>query len=62
MQVPCVGLGGIVPDPAQARQTFTAVHALAPDLTTRDEAMARPADWVERLATRVAAAWREHRE
>lgn len=54
LAVPCLGLGGVVPDIDMARQAFAAVHALAPGLTTRQEAMSRPAYWLERLAATVA--------
>jgi len=52
--VPCLGLAGIVPDPEQARTKFTSVHALAPDFTSKEEAMREPALWLERLAETVA--------
>lgn len=51
--IPCVGLGGVVSNPAQSRRRFTRVHALA-DLTTAARAMAQPARWLERLAQQVA--------
>lgn len=59
LNVPCVGLAGVVPDPVQARAKFSAAHALTPDFTTREQAMAEPALWLERLAAKAAAEWRE---
>ncbi len=56
--VPCVGFGGIVPNPAQAKLLFSDVHALTPGLTTPQEAMGEPALWLEKLAAKAAA---EHR-
>ena len=56
-QVPCIGLAGVVPDATQARAKFTATHALTPEFTTVEQAMNEPALWLERLATRAAAAW-----
>lgn len=59
LKLPCLGLGGGVNDRARVMKLFTQAHALAPDLASVDEAKARPAFWLERLAARVAAAdWR----
>ena len=55
--VPCLGLAGAISDAAQARETFVGVHALAPDLTSPEDAKARPAFWLERLAQQVGQAW-----
>ena len=55
--VPCIGLAGVVPDATQARAKFAATHALTPEFTTIEQAMDEPALWLERLATRAAAAW-----
>jgi glycerate kinase len=55
--VPCLGLGGAVLDKARASSVFTATFALAPDLATPEQAMARPAFWLERAAAQAAAAW-----
>lgn len=55
--VPCLGLAGIVADPARAQHVFTKVGALAPDLTSTEKALAEPAFWLERLTARAAAEW-----
>jgi glycerate kinase len=52
--VPCLGLAGALPNATEANQLFTAAYALAPDLTTPEEAKAEPGRWLERLAARVA--------
>jgi glycerate kinase len=54
-QIPCIGLAGIVPHSEQARAIFTQAHALAPTLTSVEEAMADPARWLEKLAAKVSA-------
>jgi glycerate kinase len=56
--VPCIGLAGVVPEPEKAREKFKAAHALTPDLTDKESALREPALWLERLAAKVAAAWR----
>ncbi len=53
--VPCLGFGGIVPDPAEAKRLFTNVYALTPDLTTPQEALSQPAVLLEKLAAKAAA-------
>ena len=55
--LPCRGLGGAVADAARADNLFTKTYALAPDLTSREEALAEPALWLERLAARAASEW-----
>jgi glycerate kinase len=52
--VPCLGLAGALTNKAAANQLFTAAYALAPDLTTPEQAKAEPGRWLERLAARVA--------
>ena len=54
---PCLGLGGVVAEAARSAGPFTAVHAMAPELTTREEAQRRPALWLERLAQQVASSF-----
>ena len=57
LNVPCIGLAGVVPNPAEAKQLFQTVHALTPELTSVAEAKAHPAVWLERMAAQVAAGW-----
>ena len=54
LKVPCIGLGGVVPERAEAGRVFSAVHALAPDLTTPEDALGRAGEWLERLASKIA--------
>lgn len=54
--VPCVGLAGVVPDPAGARSLFAGAFGLT-DLTDCASALREPAKWLERLAARVASEW-----
>lgn len=53
--VPCIALGGVVPDPESSAKVFTRTHALVPDFVSREEAFSQPAQCLERLARRVAA-------
>src|SRR4051812_16749537 len=55
--VPCIGLAGVVPQPEKAARLFKQTHALTPDFTSMENAMANPADSLEKLATRAAAEW-----
>lgn len=57
LNVPCIGLAGVVPNPTEANQLFRSAHALTPELTSMEEAKAHPAVWLERLASRVAGSW-----
>jgi len=57
--VPCIGLAGVVPEPERAKEKFKAAYALTPDLTDKESALREPALWLERLAAKVAAEWRE---
>src|SRR5262245_38045257 len=54
-RIPCVGLGGVVPDTGAAQRRFTQVHGIVPALTTIENAKAEAAHWLETLATQVAA-------
>ena len=53
--LPCIGLGGAVPEAARASQLFDRLYALVPDLVSREQAFAEPVLWLERLAQRAAA-------
>jgi glycerate 2-kinase len=57
LQIPCVGLAGMLASPVQANRRFAQVHALT-ELTTVRQAKTRPAYWIERLAQRAALAVR----
>lgn len=52
--VPCIGLAGITANPSDTANVFTELHALAPGLTTAEQAMAEPGLWLEALAAKVA--------
>ena len=56
LKISCIGLAGIASNPRVTGTVFDQVHALV-DLTTLEEACARPAFWLERLAMSVAAGW-----
>lgn len=56
LNVPCLGLAGVVPDPALARTLFTDALGLT-SLTDRDSALREPALWLERLAALSARQW-----
>src|SRR5207249_4209727 len=53
--VPCLGIGGLVADPSQAKQLFSATYALTPDFTSASEAMSHPAHWLEIGAASAAS-------
>jgi glycerate 2-kinase len=53
LQIPCIGLAGMVSASPGTRACFTQTHALT-ELTTVAQAKARSAYWLERLAQRVA--------
>ena len=53
LEIPCVGLTGTAVRSPSLTRLFAEVHALT-DLTTPVEAIAKPALWLERLATRAA--------
>ncbi len=54
---PCLALAGVVADRERAARWFRAVYALAPDLTTPEEARREAAGWLTELARRAAADW-----
>jgi glycerate kinase len=54
--IPCVALAGFVSPGAKKQKLFTQIHALT-QLTTVKQAKAKPAYWLERLATQVALSW-----
>ena len=54
LNIPCIGLAGVVYPGKRAATSFAQVHALT-DLTTLLQAKARPGHWLERLAQQVAA-------
>jgi len=54
---PCLALGGVVLARARAERQFAGVYALAPELTTIEDAQRRAAKWLAELARRVAATW-----
>jgi glycerate kinase len=61
LEIPCIGLAGIVSANLGAGALFTEVHALT-ELTTVAQSKAEPAHWLERLARRVAAQKSEGRK
>ena len=54
--VPCIGLAGVcvASEDGTTPGVFTAVHGIAPELTTRESACASPETWLPRLAAKVA--------
>jgi len=53
LQIPCIGLAGMVPGRRATAQHFTRIRALTEVATVR-QAKAEPARWLERLARQVA--------
>lgn len=56
LNLPCLGLGGLVAPESRCSRLFTRVAALT-DLTDVEQAKARPAHWLKRLAQETAALW-----
>jgi len=56
-QVPCIAMAGIVPDARQASRLFHATYALTPSFTTRENALNRPAEFLERLSAQAGQGW-----
>lgn len=55
--IPCIGLSGVLGDERQVRRLFADVESLAPDLTTNEQARARPDYWLSKLAEHVSKRW-----
>ncbi len=53
-KIPCIGIAGIVFEPDQARKLFTATYALT-KITSFANAKARPAEFLEKLTSQIAA-------
>jgi glycerate 2-kinase len=53
LHLPCIGLAGVVDLGGESADLFTQAHALI-ELTSVQQAKARPALWLERLAQKVA--------
>jgi len=56
LNVPCMALAGVVNDLALVKKRFTRTFFMA-GITTLDKAKARPAFWLEKLATHAARNW-----
>ncbi|MBC8001506.1 MAG: glycerate kinase, partial [Opitutaceae bacterium] len=56
LKIPCIGLAGHVPDPRKAKRLFLDVRALT-EVTTLEEAKARPGRWLKQIAAMAATAW-----
>lgn len=52
--IPCIGLGGVVADADELRGRFTQVAGIVDEVADVNEALARPADCLARLAAKVA--------
>ena len=54
--ISCIALAGHVSPEARKQKLFTKIHTLT-ELTSVGQAKAKPAYWLERLATRAALSW-----
>jgi glycerate kinase len=54
---PCVALAGVVTVRGLSRRKLAALHGIVPGLASAADSMARPAYWLERLATVAARDW-----
>jgi glycerate kinase len=59
--IPCVALAGFVGPGAGKQRLFPQIHALT-QLTAVEQAKAKPAYWLARLATRVAQSWKTNNQ
>jgi glycerate kinase len=57
LKIPCIGLAGVLNNQSLLKQRFTKVHCLTPEMTTPQEAKARAAFWLEKLAVKVAQSY-----
>jgi glycerate kinase len=55
-KLPCIGLAGVIHDSALVKKRFAETHKLI-EVTTIEQARAKPAYWLEQLAMRVARGW-----
>ena len=56
MKIPCIGLAGVLGSNPQIQKLFTPARALN-ELTTTAQAIAKPAFWLERLASDAGRKW-----
>jgi glycerate 2-kinase len=56
LKIPCIGLAGQIDATVKRKRLFARMHALT-DLTTLEQAKARPAYWLERSAAEAAGIW-----
>lgn len=57
LEIPCVALSGVLNDQSRLRKVFVLARSLAPDFVAVEEAKAKPAKWLEKLACETARAW-----
>ncbi len=57
MGIPCIALGGFISLETRTQKLFAQIHSLT-ELTSVWQAKAKPAYWLEQLATRVAQSWK----
>lgn len=55
---PCLGLAGIVTASRTSTAPFTGLFAIVPELASQKAAMAKPRQWLTRLASQTAREWR----
>ena len=57
MNVPCIGIAGVVLEPKKAQKIFTQTHGIT-EITSEEKAKARPAEFLERISAEIARTWR----
>jgi glycerate kinase len=57
LEIPCIGLAGVLNDQLLLKRQFTEVHCLTPEMTTPDKAKARAAFWLEELTAKVGKSY-----
>jgi glycerate kinase len=53
-RIPCIGLAGIIGNPSMVQRRFSQVHAMAPTLTSLENAHSNPSSWLQKLTETVA--------
>jgi glycerate kinase len=54
LNVPCMGIAGVVSDITLLKKRFTAAHGLATEYTSTKNALERPAQWLEKFTAKLA--------
>ena len=56
-RVACIAIAGVAAPEVRSQSLFSAVYALTPDLTVREQALAQPGHWIAQAAAQAAREW-----